>query len=331
MDEKQDDPLFPPGHTEREAAGGAPQPSGTAPAEAPPVEQPDPSPSAPAARESASDLASGIERLEKTMVTGFSTVLQGFEAMIRRLDAATASAGGPPTQGAPRQTGQPNQPQPGPSPQTVSPPQARSEQPAAPHIQAASPSQRAQANQGGGLGGVTNWLRDKVGGQGGPPAAAPAAAAPAQPAADNRWQNILFGPDFANNQGLMRLRQAALAGLLAGQREATSLVGTLLIFQAADGERMPQLLKDVGEAYYRFHGGGAGGEDPMRDALVSWLHRKCETQGVSNTIVLVRPGDRFDANRHHSKQKGVEVSQVHGWVVLRDNGKVYTKATVEVR
>ena len=29
--------------------------------------------------------------------------------------------------------------------------------------------------------------------------------------------------------------------------------------------------------------------------------------------------------------RGVEIVQVLGWIVLRDNGKVYTKAAVEVR
>jgi hypothetical protein len=152
-----------------------------------------------------------------------------------------------------------------------------------------------------------------------------------QPAQDDRWQRILFGHDLANNQALAALRDKLLEGLLGGERNATGLVGTILLFQAASAERMPQILKDVGEAYYRWNPRTQLGDDPLRDGLINWLRRKCEAAGVSNTIVLVRPGDRFESARHNAKQKGVEVTQVGGWVVLRDNGKVYTKANVAVK
>ncbi len=154
---------------------------------------------------------------------------------------------------------------------------------------------------------------------------------PQQPVQDDRWKNIFFGPDLANNQALTALRDKVVEGLLGGDRNTTGLAGTILLFQAATPDRMPQILKDVGEAYYRWHPRTALGNDPLRNALVTWLHRKCESVGVSNTIEIVQPGDRFESSRHNSKQRGVEVTQVAGWVVLRDNGKVYTKATVAVK
>jgi len=165
------------------------------------------------------------------------------------------------------------------------------------------------------------------------PAAAPAPVetAPATAAVDNRWDRIPFGPDMANNEILAALREKVLAGLWAGEREATALAGQLLIFQAATADRMPQLLKDVGEAYYRWDPKTAYGEDRLRDGLIAWLHNKCEACGVSNSIVVVRPGDRFESSRHNSKQRGVEITAVYGWIVLRDNGKVYTKANVAVK
>ena len=52
---------------------------------------------------------------------------------------------------------------------------------------------------------------------------------------------------------------------------------------------------------------------------------------MSNTIELVHPGERFDSTRHNASQRGVEITQVLGWIVLRDNGKVYTKASVAVK
>jgi hypothetical protein len=65
--------------------------------------------------------------------------------------------------------------------------------------------------------------------------------------------------------------------------------------------------------------------------LIAHLTECCEAAGVSNTIELVRPGDRYDHTRHNSKQRGVEIDGVFGWIVLRDNGKVYTKASVAVK
>ena len=162
-------------------------------------------------------------------------------------------------------------------------------------------------------------------------APSPAQQPPQQPAADGRWQRILFGSDIANNQALQVLRDKVTEGLLAGDRNATGMAGTILIFNAASSDRMPQILKDVGEAYYRWNPRSAQGEDPLRNALIAWLHRKCEAAGVPNTIMVVRPGDRFEAARHNAKQQGVEVTEVGGWVVLRDNGKVYTKANVAVK
>jgi hypothetical protein len=154
---------------------------------------------------------------------------------------------------------------------------------------------------------------------------------PQQPAPDDRWKNIFFGPDLANNQALTALRDRVVQGLLSGDRNTTGLAGTILLFQSATPDRMPQILKDVGEAYYRWNPRTALGEDPLRNALITWLHRKCESVGVSNTIEIVQPGDRFESSRHNAKQRGVEVTQVAGWVVLRDNGKVYTKANVAVK
>jgi len=163
------------------------------------------------------------------------------------------------------------------------------------------------------------------------PVGPPQPQQPQPPKQDSRWNNILFGPDVANNQALTTLRDKVLAGLLGGERNTTGLAGTILLFQAATPDRMPQILKDVGEAYYRWNPRTALGNDSLRNALITWLHRKCESVGVSNTIEIVQPGDRFESSRHNAKQRGVEVTQVFGWVVLRDNGKVYTKANVAVK
>jgi hypothetical protein len=69
----------------------------------------------------------------------------------------------------------------------------------------------------------------------------------------------------------------------------------------------------------------------MEEALVACLHRRCEAAGIGNSIELVYPGERFDSARHNATSRGVEITEVHGWIVLRDNGRVYMKASVSVR
>jgi hypothetical protein len=144
-------------------------------------------------------------------------------------------------------------------------------------------------------------------------------------------EHILFGLDLAANQTLSAERQSLLQGLYSGQREAMTLLGQILIFRGATPDRMPGLLKDIGEAYYRWRPDSSAGHDPFRDEVTGWLQRKCDEAGVPNEIELVRPGDRYDSKRHHSKDRGIEVDEVLGWVVLRDNGKVYTKASVTLK
>lgn len=119
--------------------------------------------------------------------------------------------------------------------------------------------------------------------------------------------------------------------ILSDHAGACSLAGQLLVFQAASPEKMPALLKDIGEAYYRWQPKRNAGNRPMEEALAAWLQRACDNAGMSNNIALVHPGERFDSTRHTASGRGVEITDVFGWVVLRDNGKVYTKAGVAVK
>ncbi len=165
------------------------------------------------------------------------------------------------------------------------------------------------------------------------PTSAPEAAPfPAfAPAAGDDWQSALLGRDLAEGPALDAQRRRLLGGVLAGDPAAAALVGLLLLFRSAAPEKMSALLKDIGEAYYRWRPQIGGGADDMEQALVASLLRTCEQAGISNTIELVHPGERFDAARHNASERGVEVVQPLGWIVLRDNGKVYTKASVAVK
>ncbi len=142
------------------------------------------------------------------------------------------------------------------------------------------------------------------------------------------WSNAILGPALAAHADASR---RLLEGVLAEDSAAQGLAGQLLVFRSAAPERLPQLLKDVGEAYYRWRPEHVPGKDLFEEVLVNYLQRTCESAGIYNSIELVHPGQRFDAARHNAASRGVEIVQVLGWIVLRDNGKVYTKATVEVR
>ncbi len=151
------------------------------------------------------------------------------------------------------------------------------------------------------------------------------------PRVSGDWERAIVGPGLAANPNLAFQRQQLVTGVLDGDAGACSLAGQLLVFQSAPAERLPQLLKDIGEAYYRWQPKTRAATSPMEEALMAWLRQCCDLAGISNTIELVHPGERFDAARHNAASRGVEITAVHGWIVLRDNGKVYMKAAVDVR
>lgn len=146
-----------------------------------------------------------------------------------------------------------------------------------------------------------------------------------------QWQNVIFGSALAVDALTAELRGQLIDQLLSGEAAACNLVGQLLQVQAAGAERLPQLLQDLGEAYYVWRPKSEDVVDPMEQAIAAMVAERSEAVGGGNTLEIVRPGDRFDSSRHDSKARGAEVTAVHGWVVLRSNGKVYTRARVSVQ
>ena len=151
------------------------------------------------------------------------------------------------------------------------------------------------------------------------------------PPSGGDWERVILGPALAENPDLMFQRQQLLRGVLDGEAAACSFAGQLLVFQSAPPEKMPALLKDIGEAYYRWEPKTRPEANEMEQALVAWLQRACDDARIANTIELVHSGERFDSTRHTATDRGVEITEVYGWIVLRDNGKVYTKASVAVK
>jgi hypothetical protein len=170
------------------------------------------------------------------------------------------------------------------------------------------------------------------------PAAAPApAATPVTPQAepieadDDLWKEAILGEELCRDSSIAEGRSRLFRGVLADDAAAKGLAGQILLAQSAAPDRLPPLMKEVGEAYYRFRPKTAGVSDPLEAALAAWLKRRCDALGLGNTIELVIVGDRFDAARHNALERGATITAVQGWVVLRDNGKVYTKANVSVK
>jgi len=159
----------------------------------------------------------------------------------------------------------------------------------------------------------------------------PEAAASAGPTVGGDWQEALLGGELAHNPALNLDKNQLLNGVLSSDPGACGLVGSLLLFRSAAADKMPPLLKDIGEAFYRWQPKTFNRPSELEKALVEWLMRACDQAGMANTIELVNPGERFDSLRHNASRPGVEITQVLGWIVLRDNGKVYTKASVAVK
>ena len=80
---------------------------------------------------------------------------------------------------------------------------------------------------------------------------------------DGAWEAVFFGRDLSTAPQLAAQRQELLRDLRSGQPEAQALVGLLLLFRGSAAEKMPVLLKDMGEAWYRWRPGSAHGEDPI--------------------------------------------------------------------
>lgn len=148
---------------------------------------------------------------------------------------------------------------------------------------------------------------------------------------DAAWEEAVFGPYLSGHPALAAYRQSLLQGIRHGDMNSRYFAGVLMMFQAAAPEKMVLLLKDLGEAYYRWSPKRGIDPDAMEVSLRDFAIQACERAGLPNSIELVHPGQRFDSGRHNATSRGVEIVNVLGWVVLRGNGSVYSKAAVDVQ
>jgi len=164
------------------------------------------------------------------------------------------------------------------------------------------------------------------------PPATPEAEQPASLGDDVDWQRALIGHELTQMPGIEAYRRHLLEGLMANDDGARTFLGQLLVFRSALTDQMPQLLKPLGEAFYRWLPKDSHRQNPMEDAVVYWLNQTLAEAGIGNTVEVCAPGERFDTQRHQASNRagGVEIQVVRGWMVLRDNGGVYTRALVDV-
>lgn len=172
-----------------------------------------------------------------------------------------------------------------------------------------------------------------------PPDRAAAAASPPAVATEEKpalatseatWERIFLGDELCKDPRLGSDRRQLLGHIVEGVDGARVFAAQMMLLQAAAVAEVPDLMRHVGEAYYRWRPRTSHNDDPLEKALAAWLTRCAEAAGLRNSIQLVRVGERFDSSRHAANQNqgGVEIVAVHGWVVLRDGNKVYAKARV---
>ena len=146
------------------------------------------------------------------------------------------------------------------------------------------------------------------------------------------WLRVLLGNDLFNNTELKRSVDWIEQQALSDNSDALLLLGQLLVFRFSSADRKPTLLKEVGEAFYRCFPKIRDERDHFEESLAAWLTKQCDAVGLPNSIELVHFGERFDASKHAPIERGgVEIARVLGWVVLRDGGRVFSKAAVQTR
>ena len=148
----------------------------------------------------------------------------------------------------------------------------------------------------------------------------------------NDWLESMLGPTLYIDPKLERAVTWLGRNVLDANADAMLLLGQLLVFRFSSPDRKPTILKDLGEAYYRCFPKTRDLPEAFEEALSVWLKRQCAEAGLMNSIELVHPGERFDSTRHSPIEKGgVEITGVLGWVVLREGGRVFSKASVQTR
>ena len=71
-------------------------------------------------------------------------------------------------------------------------------------------------------------------------------------AGGGNWSQIIFGDQLGSVPALSHFSGRLLSEVYGGDIDALGLVGQLIGFRSANAERKPKILKDLGEAFYRW-------------------------------------------------------------------------------
>ena len=143
----------------------------------------------------------------------------------------------------------------------------------------------------------------------------------------------MFGIELMNDTRTEATLVELTQRLINNDPAAVGLAGQLMSWRSAARERIPKLLGDVGDAYYACFPRTNDDVAPLEQALMEILERKCIESEVPNSIELVRLGERFDPSRHRLRagDRGTEVTEIHGWIVVGSGGQVLNRAQVGVK
>lgn len=160
----------------------------------------------------------------------------------------------------------------------------------------------------------------------------PESQEPASLGDDANWQLAVLGAELTADPSIEHYRRHLLEGIINGDDGARTFAGQLLVFRSARTDALPKMLRLLGEAFYCWLPKSTQDPNPMEQALVQWVNDYCFNAGIGNTIEIVTPGERFDTQRHTPTNRtgGVEIQCARGWIVVREGGRVYIKATVDV-
>ncbi len=150
------------------------------------------------------------------------------------------------------------------------------------------------------------------------------------------WRAAALGDELVNDASSRAHCDELVHDLLNGQSLAVSLLGHWMTFRAASPDRLPLLMRQIGEAYYAWRPreqSGPSEEDGLELALVRAMNARCERASVRNRVELIRQNTRFDPVRHEPDggSGGTTVVAVRGWLVLKADNSVFYRAKVSVR
>ena len=143
----------------------------------------------------------------------------------------------------------------------------------------------------------------------------------------------LFGRELIDDSRSQTTLVELTQRLTIDDPRAVGFVGQLMSWRSASRERIPKMLGELGDAYYACFPRTSERVAPLEQALVEILARKCLECEVPNSIELVQFGERFDPSRHRMRagERGAEVSEIYGWVVVGPDGQILNRAHVGVK